>query len=192
MTENTRTEPTTTEAAGAAGGAEGSGGGGAAGAAVAPAEGVVPDRYLRSVVPHIAVADAVAAIDFYRRAFGAREDFRVDAPGGGVLHAEVSIGGSVLMLGDVSTEEAEGAAFTSPAALGGGTTVTLHVFVPDVDALAARAAAAGAEVVQPPTDMFHGDRTAVLRDPSGHLWVFLTHVEDVPEEELRRRLAATG
>ncbi|MGW4508436.1 VOC family protein [Streptomyces sp. NPDC004436] len=152
----------------------------------------VPDRYRRAVVPHIMVDDAAAAVDFYRRAFGAREDFRIDAPGGGVLHAEISVAGSVLMLGDAGTEEAEAALFASPAALGGGTSVTLHVFVPDVDALAERAEAAGAQILQPPTDMFHGDRTAVLRDPSGHLWVFLTHLEDVPDEELRRRLAASS
>jgi PhnB protein len=109
-----------------------------------------------------------------------------------VLHAEISIGPSVLMLGDASVDEAEAAAFTSPRALGGGTSVTLHVFVPDVDSLAERAAAAGAEILQPPKDMFHGDRTVILRDPSGHLWVFLTHLEDVTEEELRRRMAAAA
>ncbi|MER7713535.1 VOC family protein [Streptomyces werraensis] len=156
------------------------------------AEAEIPARYRYAVVPHIMVDDAAAAIDFYRRAFGAREDFRLEAPGGGVLHAEITIGRSVLMLGDASVKEAEDASFTAPAFLGGGTSVTLHVFVPDVDALAARAEAEGAEVLQPPTDMFHGDRTAILRDPSGHLWVFLTHLEDVDEDELRRRLAAAA
>ncbi|CAL9332764.1 VOC family protein [Streptomyces werraensis] len=156
------------------------------------AEAAIPARYRYAVVPHIMVDDAAAAIDFYRRAFGAREDFRLEAPGGGVLHAEITIGRSVLMLGDASVKEAEDASFTAPAFLGGGTSVTLHVFVPDVDALAARAEAEGAEVLQPPTDMFHGDRTAILRDPSGHLWVFLTHLEDVDEDELRRRLAAAA
>ncbi|MFJ4848644.1 MULTISPECIES: VOC family protein [unclassified Streptomyces] len=150
----------------------------------------IPDRYRYAVIPHIMVDDAAAAVDFYQRAFGAREDVRVDAPGGGILHAEISIGRSVLMLGDASTEEAEGASFTAPTALNGATTVTLHVFVTDVDSLAERAEAAGAVILQPPTDMFHGDRTVVLQDPSGHIWVFLTHVEDVSEEELRRRLAA--
>lgn len=150
----------------------------------------IPDRYRYAVVPHIMVGDAAAAIDFYQRAFGAQQDFRLDAPDGRVLHAEISIGPSVLMLGDASVAEAEAASFAPPTALGGGTTVTLHVFVPDVDALAERAAAAGAEIIQPPKDMFHGDRTVILRDPSGHLWVFLTHLEDVSEEELRRRMAA--
>ncbi|MGW3097384.1 VOC family protein [Streptomyces sp. NPDC001102] len=152
----------------------------------------IPDRYRYAVIPHIMVDDAAAAIDFYQRAFGAREDFRVDAPGGGILHAEITIGRSTLMLGDASVEEAEAASFAAPASLGGGTSVTLHVFVPDVDALAARAEAAGAEIVQPPKDMFHGDRTVILRDPAGHLWVFLTHVEDVTQEELLRRMAAAG
>ncbi|WP_431993252.1 VOC family protein [Streptomyces albogriseolus] len=156
------------------------------------AEAAVPERYHYAVVPHIMVDDAAAAIDFYRRAFGAREDFRLEAPGGGVLHAEITVGRSTLMLGDASVKEAEDASFTAPAFLGGGTSVTLHVFVPDVDALAARAEAEGAEILQPPTDMFHGDRTVILRDPSGHLWVFLTHIEDVSEDELRRRLAAAA
>ncbi|MFI2428851.1 VOC family protein [Streptomyces sp. NPDC018955] len=152
----------------------------------------IPDRYRYAVVPHIMVDDAAAAIDFYRRAFGAREDFRVDAPGGGILHAEITVGRSVLMLGDASVDEAEAGSFAAPAALGGGTSVALHVFVPDVDGLAERAEAAGAEILQPPTDMFHGDRTVILKDPSGHVWAFMTHLEDVSEEELRRRLAAAG
>ncbi|MET7987540.1 MULTISPECIES: VOC family protein [unclassified Streptomyces] len=149
----------------------------------------VPDRYRYAVIPHIMVDDASAAIDFYRRAFGAREEFRVDAPGGGILHAEIAIGQSVLMLGDASTAEADTAFFTAPASLG-GTSVTLHVFVPDVDALAERARSEGAEIVQPPTDMFHGDRTAILKDPAGHVWVFLTHLENLSEDELLRRLHA--
>ncbi|MER8018115.1 VOC family protein [Streptomyces griseoluteus] len=152
----------------------------------------IPDRYRHAVIPHIMVDDAAAAIDFYERAFGAREDFRIDAPGGGILHAELTIGRSVLMLGDASVDEAASASFAAPASLGGGTSVALHVFVADVDSLAERAQAAGAEILQPPKDMFHGDRTVILKDPSGHMWVFLTHVEDVPDDELRRRLAAAG
>ncbi|MEW2139272.1 VOC family protein [Streptomyces sp. NPDC005409] len=152
----------------------------------------IPERYRHAVIPHIMVDDAAAAIDFYQRAFGAQEHFRLDAPGGGILHAEISIGPSVLMLGDASVEAAEQASFASPAALGGGTSVTLHVFVADVDALAERAQAAGAEILQPPTDMFHGDRTVILKDPSGHMWVFLTHLEDLSDEQLRSRLETAG
>lgn len=148
----------------------------------------IPDRYRFAVIPHIMVDDAAAAIDFYQRAFGAREDFRIGAPGGGILHAEITIGRSTLMLGDASVSEAEAASFAAPTSLGGGTSVTLHVFVPDVDSLAESAEAAGAEIIQPPKNMFHGDRTVILKDPSGHIWVFLTHVEDVSQEELQRRL----
>ncbi|MEU9236356.1 VOC family protein [Streptomyces subrutilus] len=144
---------------------------------------VVPERYRSAVVPHIMVGDAAAAITFYAEAFGAVEEFRIGHPEGGVLHAEIRVGEAVLMLGDTS----EGP-FTAPTALG-GTSVALHVFVPDVDALARTAAAAGAEVVQEPADQFHGDRTVILRDPFGHLWVFLTHLEEVSGEELSRRAA---
>ncbi|NBM17387.1 VOC family protein [Streptomyces sp. GC420] len=170
------------------------------------ADSVIPARYHRAVVPHIMVDDAAAAIDFYRRAFGAREEFRLEAPAGGILHAEISIGasasgsgsgaesgpGSVLMLGDSAGTDETYAAFAAPASLGGRTTVTLHVFVPDVDGLAERAEAAGAEVVEPPTDTFHGNRTVILKDPFGHIWVFLTHLEDLSEEELGRRFADAG
>ncbi|GHD77674.1 glyoxalase [Streptomyces goshikiensis] len=142
-----------------------------------------PERYRTSVVPHIMVSDAAAAISFYTEAFGAVEEFRLSHPAGGVMHAEIRIGGAVMMLGDVS----EGP-FTAPPSLG-GTSVALHVFVPDVDALTRTAAAAGAEVVREPEDQFHGDRNVILRDPFGHLWVFLTHLEDVSAEELARRLA---
>ncbi|WP_330461603.1 VOC family protein [Streptomyces sp. NBC_00820] len=152
----------------------------------------IPDRYRYAVIPHIMVDDAAAAIDFYQRAFDARENFRLGAPGGGILHAEITIGKSALMLGDAGLDEAENASFAAPTALGGGTSVTLHVFVPDVDGVAERAEAAGAEILQPPKDMFHGDRTVILKDPSGHIWVFLTHVEDVSQEEIRRRLSAAG
>ncbi|MEV6733504.1 MULTISPECIES: VOC family protein [unclassified Streptomyces] len=144
---------------------------------------IVPERYRTAVVAHVMVSDAAAALSFYGRAFGAVEDFRLDHPEGGVMHAEIRIGGAVLMLGDTS----EGP-FTAPSELG-GTSVALHVYVPDVDALVRTAVAEGAELVQPPADQFHGDRTAILRDPFGHLWVFLTHLEDVSWEELERRLA---
>ncbi|MEV6950614.1 VOC family protein [Streptomyces sp. NPDC051183] len=144
----------------------------------------VPQRYRTAVVPHIMVADAAAAMDFYERAFGAVEEFRLDRPGGGgILHAEIRIADAVLMLGDTSDGP-----FTAPTELG-GTSVALHVFVPDVDALVRRAVAAGAELLHGPADQFHGDRTAILRDPSGHLWVFLTHLEDLSGEEVEQRLA---
>ncbi|MFD3324427.1 VOC family protein [Streptomyces sp. NPDC058701] len=147
---------------------------------------IVPARYRNAVVPHVMVADAPAALSFYARAFGAVEDVRLERPGGGVLHAEIRIGDAVLMLGDGG--DPAGDPFASPTALG-GTSVALHVYVPDVDALARTAVAAGAELLREPRDQFHGDRTAILRDPSGHVWVFLTHREDLTAEELARRLA---
>jgi PhnB protein len=151
---------------------------------------VVPERYRYAVVPHIMVEDADAAIDFYARAFGAREDFRIAGPDGGVLHAEITIGRSVLMLGD-GGGEGDGP-FVAPSRLGGGTSAGLHVYVPEVDDLAKRAEAAGAEVLQPPKDMFHGDRTVILKDPFGHVWVFLAHFEDVSVEEVQRRATVVG
>ncbi|MFD3573317.1 VOC family protein [Streptomyces sp. NPDC058644] len=142
----------------------------------------VPGRYRYSVIPHVMVDGAAAAIDFYAEAFGAKELFKLQAPDGQVMHAEIEINGSALMLGDAA------GVFTSPSGAG-GPSVALHVFVDDVDALADRAVTAGAELLQPPMNMFHGDRTAILRDPYGHVWVFLTHLEDVSPEEIVRRAA---
>ncbi|MFC4913508.1 VOC family protein [Actinomadura gamaensis] len=144
----------------------------------------IPEPYRNAVVSHIMLDGAADAIDFYVRAFGAKELFRLDGPDGRVVHAEIRIQGSTLMLGD-----AEGPHLTSPTAAG-ATTAALHVFVDDVDALAHQATAAGAELLQPPTDQFHGDRTAMLKDPYGHIWIFLTHLEDLPPEEITRRTQA--
>ncbi|MFI6371492.1 VOC family protein [Streptomyces sp. NPDC050546] len=141
----------------------------------------IPETYRNAVVAHIMVDGAANAIDFYTRAFGATELFRLGGPDGRIVHAEVTIHGSTVMLGD-----AEGPLFSAPTAIG-GTTVGLHVFVDDVDALAQQATAAGAELLQPPTDQFHGDRTAILKDPYGHVWVFLTHLEDLTPDEVARR-----
>ncbi len=145
------------------------------------AKTAVPEHYRNAVIAHAMVDGATAAIDFYAKAFGAEELFRIDGPDGRVVHAEISIHGSVMMLGD-----AEGPLFSAPTTLG-GTTVGLHVFVDDVDALTQQATTAGAELLQPPTDQFHGDRTALLRDPYGHVWVFLTHQEDLTPDEIARR-----
>lgn len=144
-------------------------------------ETTVPETYRKAVVAHVMMDGAAEAISFYRTAFGAEELFRIADGDGKIVHAEISIQGSTIMLGD-----AEGPVFAAPTGIG-GTTVGLHVFVDDVDALAERAVAAGAELLQPPADQFHGDRTAILRDPHGHVWVLLTHVEDVSPEEIVRR-----
>ena len=141
----------------------------------------VPETYHNAVIAHIMVDGAAAAIDFYTEAFGAEELFRFPRPDGRIVHAEVRVQGATIMLGD-----AEGPVFSAPTVVD-GTTVGLHVFVDDVDALAQQAVAAGAELLQPPADQFHGDRTTILRDPFGHVWVFLTHLEDLTPEETARR-----
>ncbi|MFD6043544.1 VOC family protein [Streptomyces koyangensis] len=142
----------------------------------------VPAAYRHAVVPHLLVDDADAALAFYERAFGAEPRFRLDGDQGEVVHAELTVAGAVLMLGDARDD------LRSPAGLS-GTPVILHVYVPDVDALTARATAAGAELLEGPADQFHGDRTAMLRDPFGHLWIFLTHLEDLTPEQIAERLA---
>jgi PhnB protein len=141
---------------------------------------IVPDRYRYAAVPHVMVDGAAEAIAFYTTAFGAEEIMRIARPDGRILHAEIRIRDSVLMVGDGDGE------FLSPRKAG-GTTVGLHVYVEDVDALYSRAVTAGAEALQPPTDMFYGDRTIMLKDPFGHVWVFLTHIEDLSPEEVARR-----
>ncbi|OWA09606.1 glyoxalase [Streptomyces sp. CS227] len=147
-----------------------------------PTTETVPAAYRHAVVPHLLVDDADAALAFYERAFGAEPRFRLDGDEGEVVHAELTVAGAVLMLGDARGD------LRSPAALG-ATPVILHVYVPDVDALTARATAAGAELLEGPADQFHGDRTAMLRDPFGHLWIFLTHLEDLTPEQIAQRLA---
>jgi PhnB protein len=147
---------------------------------------IVPERYRYAVVPHLMVDGADEAIRFYQRAFGATELFRIDDGDGGIIHAELQIGSSTFMIGDRS----EG--FGEPRAAG-GTTVGLHVYVESVDATFRQALEAGATEVQPVQDMFYGDRTAMLADPFGHVWVLLEHVEDLtPDEIVARAHAPAG
>lgn len=140
----------------------------------------IPQRYFRSVIAHAMVSDSEQAIEFYRQAFGAVEVFRIALPDGRVVHAEIAIEDSIVMLGD-----AEGP-FTSPSSLG-GTSVGLHIYVADVDAMTATAEQAGASILQAPQDMFYGDRSSILRDPFGHVWVLLTHQEAMSVETIRAR-----
>ena len=139
-----------------------------------------PERYRSTVIAHVMVAGASDAIDFYGKAFGADELFRISHPDGRILHAEIAIEGSVIMLGDPETP------FDDPTSVG-TTTVGLHVYVDDVDTLFARAVDAGATPIQPVQDMFYGDRVGMLRDPFGHIWVLLTHQEDMAPDEIKRR-----
>jgi PhnB protein len=140
-----------------------------------------PEGY-HSVTPYLAVDDAAAAIAFYKEAFGAIEVMRMPAPGGKIGHAEVEIGGSRVMLAD----EYPDMDFRSPKAYG-GTPVTLHLYVADVDAVARRAVAAGAREIRPVEDQFYGDRTGTFEDPFGHVWHLATRKEDLSAAELKRR-----
>ncbi len=144
----------------------------------------VPDGYA-TVTPYIVVRNCAEAIEFYKKAFGAEEVMRMPAPGGErVMHAEIRVGGSAIMLAD----ELPGMDCQSPQALG-GTAVTLHLYLPDIDSAYARAQDAGCEAVMPPQDMFWGDRYGRLVDPYGHSWAMATHVRDVSPEEMREAAA---
>jgi PhnB protein len=149
-----------------------------------PTVNPIPDGY-SAVTPYLIVADAAGAIEFYKSAFGAAERMRHTAPGGKVGHAELTVGGSVVMLADEFPEYNARA----PGAFG-GSPVTLHLYVDDVDAVVARAAAAGAAITRPVENQFYGDRAGAITDPFGHVWHIATHIEDVPPDEIARRAAA--
>lgn len=137
-----------------------------------------PDRF-HSVTPHIVVDDGNAAIAFYIKAFGAEEVFRMAMPDGRLMHAEIMIGDSVVMIASEMPEHGS----RSPKSLG-GTPVTLHVYVNDVDQIYERAIEAGATEAMPPEDMFWGDRYGRVTDPFGHVWALATHIKDLTPEEV--------
>jgi PhnB protein len=143
----------------------------------------IPDGY-HSLVPFLTLRNAGAAIEFYKKAFGAEEAYRLPGPGGKVMHAELRIGDSVFMMG----EEDPSMDASSPQALG-GSTGGLMIYCENVDALFERAVKAGAKAQQPPTDMFWGDRYARLTDPFGHRWSMGTHIRDVSPEEMEKAMA---
>ncbi|WP_405913300.1 VOC family protein [Streptomyces sp. NBC_00963] len=144
----------------------------------------IPDGYAE-LTAYLSVADADEAIAFYTRAFGAKELQRYTAPNGTVPHAQIQIGGTVVMLSD----ESPAAGLPGPRALG-GTPVTLYLFVADVDAAFARAVQAGAEEKRPVENHFFGERTGQVVDPFGHRWTLATRIEDVSPEEFERRANA--
>jgi PhnB protein len=146
----------------------------------------VPQGY-HTVTPYLTVRDAAQAIDFYKRAFGAKELMRMPGPDGkNIMHAELRIGDSIVMLSDenpgMSTSHA-------PTTLG-GTTCVLFLYVPNVDAAFKRAEDAGCKVLKPLADMFWGDRYGQLEDPFGNQWALATHKEDVTPKEMNRRAQA--
>lgn len=141
----------------------------------------IPDGY-QTVTPYLTVTDGAMALDFYRAAFGARERMRMPAPGGKVGHAEIEIGGHVVMLSSEFPEMGG----KSPQTLG-GTPVAIMLYVEDVDGVVDRAVKAGATLRNPVQNQFYGDRMGALTDPFGHHWYVATHVEDVAPDELERR-----
>ena len=146
----------------------------------------IPAGY-HSVTPYLIIKGAARALDFYQRAFGATELMRIPGPGDAVMHAEILLGDSHIMLAD----ECPQMNALSPQTLS-GSAVLLHLYVPDADAMFAQAIAAGATVEQPMENKFYGDRSGSVLDPFGHRWTLSTHVEDVSPEEIGRRLAAMG
>jgi PhnB protein len=143
----------------------------------------IPDGY-HQITPYLAIKGAAQAIEFYKKAFGAKERMRMEGPGGMIGHAEMQFGDSVVMLAD----EFPQMDFLGPLSRG-GTPVTIHFYVTDCDAVFARAVAAGAKVQRPLKDEFYGDRTSTLADPFGHIWHISTHKEELSKAELRKRAA---
>jgi len=142
----------------------------------------IPEGY-HSVTPYLVVDGAKEAIRFYEKALGATEILRLPM-GGKIGHAEIRIGDSVVMLSDEWPDYGK----LSPKSRGGATS-SLMIYLEDVDAAFARAVSAGASVERPVEDQFYGDRSGSIVDPFGHSWTLSTHVEDVPEEEMQRRMA---
>ncbi len=144
----------------------------------------IPEGY-HTVTPYLILKNAAAAIEFYKKALGAVELFRMEAPGGKIGHAEIRIGDSPVMLAD----EYPDMGYKGPESLG-GTSVSLMVYVADVDKVYRQAIAAGGKELRPLQNQFYGDRSGTLSDPFGHMWTISSHVEDVSEEEMAKRAEA--
>ncbi|HEY8124786.1 MAG TPA: VOC family protein [Methylocystis sp.] len=141
----------------------------------------VPAPY-GTVTPYLCIAGAAKALDFYKDVFGARERVRIELPNGLIAHAEIMIGDTIVMLSDVYEESG----LTSPSALR-GSSVSLNVYVRDVDSIFIKAIEAGAKKVCGPQNMFYGDRSGTVRDPFGHVWAFAMRKEEITVDELKRR-----
>ncbi|TAM84010.1 MAG: VOC family protein [Acidobacteria bacterium] len=146
----------------------------------------IPEGY-NSVTPYLIVKGAAKAIEFYKQAFGATETLRMPQPDGRIVHAELKIGDSTIMLADEFPERN----IRGPESLG-GTPVMIHLYIDGVDAVAKRAVALGAKEIRPVQNQFYGDRSGIFADPFGHQWNISTHVEDLSPEEISNRAAAAG
>jgi PhnB protein len=141
----------------------------------------IPEGY-STVSPYLAVDGAAEAIEYYKKAFGAEETVRMNAPDGKIGHAELKIGDSHVMLSDPFPQ-----ASTTPPKELGGTSASIFMYVEDVDAVVQKAVDAGATVTMEVEDQFWGDRFGTITDPFGHLWSIATHVEDLTPEEIEER-----
>jgi PhnB protein len=146
----------------------------------------IPDGY-HTTTPYLIISGAAKAIEFYQRAFGATELMRAPGPGGRIMHAEIKIGDSIIMLSD----EAPEMGFRSPQSLGGSAAMIV-LSVENVDALSNQAIAAGAKVLRPVANQFYGDRSGTFADPFGHIWTISTHIEDLTLEEIEKRIPKKG
>ena len=144
----------------------------------------IPEGY-HTLTPYLIVSGAAKALDYYKQAFRAEERMRMPGPDGKIMHAEIQIGDSVVMLADEFPQMGA----KSPQTIG-GTPVGICLYVEDVDVLFNQAIAGGGKVERPLQNQFYGDRTGTLIDPFGHKWTIATHVEDVSPEEMQKRMAA--
>jgi PhnB protein len=139
----------------------------------------IPEGY-HTVTPYLVVSDSARALDFYAKAFNAKEKVRMAGPGGRIMHAKMQIGDSMLMLADEGGPNKSAKSF-------GGSPVSIFLYVEDVDSVFNQAVKAGAKADMPPQDMFWGDRFGKLTDPFGHYWALATHIEDVAPHDMKRR-----
>lgn len=146
----------------------------------------IPEGY-HTVTPYLIIKGAAAALEYYRKAFNATELMRIDGPNGTIGHAEIRIGDSIVMMAD----EFPQMGCLSPLTTG-GVSVSLMIYVPNVDEIFAQAIQAGGTEKRAIQNQFYGDRSGTLVDPFGHMWTVSTHVEDVPPDELARRAAASA
>ena len=146
----------------------------------------IPDGY-HAVTPYLALSDASKAIAFYKEALGATELYRLSMPNGRVAHAELQIGDSRIMVSDEAPEWGS----RSPKTIG-GSPVGMCIYSDDVDAAAARFLKAGGKTLRPLENQFYGDRSGRFQDPEGYTWTLAQHVEDVPPDEMQKRMAKMG
>jgi PhnB protein len=144
----------------------------------------IPEGY-HTVTPYLIVKGAANAIEFYKKAFGAKELFRMPRPDGKIAHAEFKIGDSPIMIADENLDMGARSPQTT-----GGSPVMILLYLEDVDKVFNQAVAAGAKVLRPVENQFYGDRTSGVTDPYGHVWYIHTHIEDVPPEEMQKRAQA--